>query len=57
MFQHENKEIDGLRGGILADDMGLEKTRTVISLIMTNHWDGKPLAKPDLGHIRTSLRQ
>jgi len=52
MFKHENKETDGMRGGILADDMGLGKTLTVISLIMTNHWDGKPLTKPELGFTR-----
>lgn len=30
-------------GGILADDMGLGKTLEVISLIVTNFYDGKPL--------------
>jgi len=55
MFRHENKENDGMRGGILADDMGLGKTLTVISLIMTNHWDGKPLAKPDPGYTRRAF--
>merc|ERR1719370_150242 len=52
MCRHENKETDGMRGGILADDMGLGKTLTVISLIMTNFWDGKPMAKPELGYSR-----
>merc|ERR1719370_1894651 len=52
MCRHENKETDGMRGGILADDMGLGKTLTVISLILTNFWDGKPMAKPELGFIR-----
>ena len=56
MFQHENNEKDGLRGGILADDMGLGKTLTVISLILTNHWDHKPLCKPELGYTRPSLK-
>ena len=52
MFKHENKESDGMLGGILADDMGLGKSLTVVALIMTNHWDGKPLCKPELGHQR-----
>ena len=30
-------------GGILADDMGLGKTLEVISLIVTNFYNGKPL--------------
>lgn len=30
-------------GGILADDMGLGKTLEVISIIVTNFYDGKPL--------------
>ena len=55
MFRHENKETDGMRGGILADDMGLGKTLTVIALIFTNHWDGKPMAKPDIGYTRPPL--
>ena len=55
MFRHETKETDGMCGGILADDMGLGKTLTVIALIFTNHWDGKPLAKPDLGYTRPPL--
>lgn len=33
-----------IKGGILADDMGLGKTLTTISLILTNHKDGKQLA-------------
>jgi len=56
MFQHENNQKDGLRGGILADDMGLGKTLTVISLILTNHWDSKPLCKPELGYERPPLK-
>jgi len=55
MFKHENKENDGMRGGILADDMGLGKTLTVIALIVTNHWDGKPLSKPEMGYTRPSF--
>ena len=55
MFRHENAETDGMRGGILADDMGLGKTLTVIALIFTNHWDGKPMAKPDIGYTRPPL--
>ena len=34
---------------------GLGKTLTVISLILTNHWDGRPLAKPELGYTRPAL--
>ena len=56
MFQHENNEEHGLMGGILADDMGLGKTLTVISLIMTNHWDYRPLCKPELGYSRPPLK-
>ncbi|XP_031565004.1 helicase-like transcription factor isoform X3 [Actinia tenebrosa] len=33
-----------VKGGILADDMGLGKTLQIISLILTNFHDGKPLA-------------
>ena len=32
-----------LLGGILADDMGLGKTLEVISLIVTNFYNGKPI--------------
>ncbi|QQP35235.1 Helicaselike transcription factor putorius [Caligus rogercresseyi] len=39
-----------IRGGILADDMGLGKTLTLICLIMTNFYDGRPLAKPLYGY-------
>ncbi|RUS82734.1 hypothetical protein EGW08_009514, partial [Elysia chlorotica] len=42
-------------GGILADDMGLGKTLQVISLILTNFVDGKPLAWPMQGTLRSSL--
>ena len=52
MFNKENGDCDGLKGGILADDMGLGKTLTVISLITTNHWDKRPLCKPELGFTR-----
>ena len=55
MCRHENKQNDGMTGGILADDMGLGKTLTVIALILTNHWDKKPLAKPELGFTRKPL--
>merc|ERR1711923_467175 len=34
MFQHENKQSEGMLGGILADDMGLGKSLTVVALIM-----------------------
>ena len=56
MFEHENNRNYGLRGGILADDMGLGKSLTVIALIMTNHWDRRPLCKPELGFKRSSLK-
>jgi len=55
MVQHESKESGGVLGGILADDMGLGKTLTVISLVLTHHWDGRPLAKPELGYSRPPL--
>ena len=32
-----------VNGGILADDMGLGKTLTTISLILTNHINGKSM--------------
>ncbi|XP_048240661.1 helicase-like transcription factor isoform X5 [Haliotis rufescens] len=35
-----------IRGGILADDMGLGKTLEIISLILTNFVDNRPLALP-----------
>merc|ERR1719244_2293782 len=35
--------------------MGLGKTLTVIALILTNHWDNRPLAKPELGFTRKPL--
>ena len=52
MAGHEAEESDGMRGGILADDMGLGKTLTVIALILTNHWDGRPLAVRQAGYTR-----
>ena len=57
MFQRENKATDGMYGGILADDMGLGKSLTVLALILTNHWDGKPLCKPELGFQRESFEK
>ena len=35
--------------------MGLGKTLTVISLILTNFHDGRPLAKPNLGYVRKKV--
>merc|ERR1719318_1067175 len=55
MVKHENTCTDGMLGGILADDMGLGKSLTVISLMLTNFWDGKPLLKPELGFVRRPL--
>jgi SNF2 family DNA or RNA helicase len=36
-------------------DMGLGKTLTVISLILTNFHDGRPLCKPEIGYIRRPI--
>ena len=55
MFKHENVVSGGMRGGILADDMGLGKSLTVLALILTNHHDQKPLCKPELGFTRSSF--
>ncbi len=35
--------------------MGLGKTLTVISLILTNYYDGRPLCKPEIGYVRPQL--
>ena len=35
--------------------MGLGKTLTMIALILTNHHDGRPLAKPNIGYIRPKI--
>ena len=35
--------------------MGLGKTLTVISLILTNFHDGRPLCKPEIGYSRPPL--
>ncbi|KAK0069593.1 helicase-like transcription factor [Biomphalaria pfeifferi] len=42
-------------GGILADDMGLGKTLEMISLIVTNFVNGKPIAEPMSGYTRDSF--
>ena len=55
MVSHENTETEGMVGGILADDMGLGKTLTVLALILTNHWDGRPLAVQQAGYSRSSF--
>ena len=49
---HEGIRTDGIVGGLLADDMGLGKSLVVLSLILTNYHDGRPLAKPELGFKR-----
>ena len=49
---HEKTPTDGIVGGLLADDMGLGKSLVVISLILTNFHDGRPLVKPELGFTR-----
>ena len=46
MTRETSDQEPGVRGGILADDMGLGKTLTIISLILTNHWDKRPLVAP-----------
>lgn len=55
MVSHEKTETEGMLGGILADDMGLGKTLTVLALILTNHWDGRPLAVQQAGYSRSSF--
>ena len=55
MVRHEMTPNSGMVGGILADDMGLGKTLSVIALIVTNHHDGRPLVKPQLGFVRPKL--
>ena len=35
--------------------MGLGKTLTMISLIMTNYYDNRPLSKPNLGYTRPKI--
>ena len=45
MANRENLKNLGMRGGILADDMGLGKSLTVIALLLTNFHDERPLAK------------
>ena len=50
--RHEGIRTDGIVGGLLADDMGLGKSLEVLSLILTNYHDGRPLAKPELGFKR-----
>ena len=49
---HEGIRSDGISGGLLADDMGLGKSLVVLSLVLTNFHDGRPLAKPELGFKR-----
>jgi SNF2 family DNA or RNA helicase len=55
MCNQENKENQGMIGGILGDDMGLGKTLTMIALILTNHHDQRPLAKRSYGYIRPPI--
>ena len=50
--KHEGIGTDGIVGGLLADDMGLGKSLVVLSLILTNYHDGRPLVKPELGYKR-----
>ena len=50
--KHEGIGTDGIVGGLLADDMGLGKSLVVLSLILTNYHDGRPLVKPELGFKR-----
>ncbi|XP_077988188.1 helicase-like transcription factor [Glandiceps talaboti] len=46
-----------VKGGILADDMGLGKTLEVIALIMSNFYDGKPLAMPVVGFEKEPVKK
>ncbi|CAL1531405.1 unnamed protein product [Lymnaea stagnalis] len=48
-----NTTPKSVHGGILADDMGLGKTLEMISLILSNFVDGKPLAHPLPGKCRS----
>ena len=50
--RHEGIRTDGILGGLLADDMGLGKSLVVLSLVVTNFHDGRPLTKPELGYTR-----
>ena len=52
MSSRENKKNLGVRGGILADDMGLGKSLSILSLILTNFHDKRPMAKPIHGYRR-----
>ena len=54
MVGHENICTGGMREGILADDMGLGKSLTVISLVLTNFWYGMPLLKPKIGFCKAT---
>ena len=53
MARRENVAGVGVPGGILADDMGLGKSLTVIALILTNFYDEQPLARPQINFKRT----
>ena len=50
--ERENTET---AAGILADDMGLGKTLTMLALVLTNHWDGRPLAAPQEHYTRPNF--
>nr|XP_006824708.1 PREDICTED: helicase-like transcription factor-like [Saccoglossus kowalevskii] len=52
-----SKRPSSLHGGILADDMGLGKTLEMISLIMSNFYDAKPLAVPVVGLEKDSKKK
>ena len=48
---HEKTPTDGIVGGLLADDMGLGKSLVVISLILTNFLDDRPLVTVSYTHL------
>ena len=50
--ERENTET---AAGILADDMGLGKTLTMLALVLTNHWDGRPLVAPQEHYTRPNF--
>ncbi len=52
MAHRENKTNVGVAGGILADDMGLGKSLTILALVLTNYHDGRPLARPMINFSR-----
>ena len=52
-----SKRPECVLGGILADDMGLGKTLEVISLIVTNFHNGKPLVTIEDCKLRNAMQE